>query len=249
MRMQYTKHISICWAAWAAAIGGSLRIVFQLNSAASETHLNICISTWYLKRGSPGSPHSPYSSAFPDDHWLDCGQSQAESAAGKSGDGLKSPSYNVDDDQVHSALIEDRDTRIVLNGAPTQCLRPCILRQECGISAVSIVDIGKYRHSAVVMQFALEWSKNIAFHDDCINSHWPSTAQPAYATEGTAQEEMTAEYADVLNVTPLPLVASEPASNVVRYWLPGRLCSLVRYFRNTFTSPENPVMVLDGRNE
>ena len=114
---------------------------------------------------------------------------------------------------------------------------------------MSIVDIGKYRHSAVVMQFALEWSKNIAFHDDCINSHWPSTAQPAYATEGTAQEEMTAEYADVLNVTPLPLVASEPASNVVRYWLPGRLCSLVRYFRNTFTSPENPVMVLDGRNE
>ena len=66
---------------------------------------------------------------------------------------------------------------------------------------------------------------------------------------GTAQEEMTAEYADVLNVTSLPLVASEPASNVVRYWLLGRLCSLVRYLRNVFTSPEKLVMVLDGRKE
>jgi hypothetical protein len=54
----------------------------------------------------------------------------------------------------------------------------------------------------------------------------------------------------VVNTTLLPLVASEPASNVVRYWLVEIFPFDVRYFRNAFTSPENEGIVPDvGRNE
>jgi len=85
-----------------------------------------------------------------------------------------------------------------------------------------------------------------------ITQQFIATRQPArdiHVNPNVTQDEMAAEYALVVNVTSLPLVASEPASNVVRYWLLGRDCSEVRYCRKRLTSPAKLVTVLDGRKE